>query len=459
MKNDRFLKRLKKEMPLWVKQGWIREEGGKAILEHVAAQGEGGTKYLTMAFSILGVVLLGAGIITFFAANWSEMSKLSKLGVLFGSMWTAYITAYYLIEEKDYPYLGQAILLLGVILFGSNIMLIAQIYHIDSHYPNGVLIWSLGGLLVAYLMGSQPAMVASTGLAILWTSMESFGFERTFHWTFLIVWAASLPIIIRLQWKHALHVALVGLLVWSWQSFMHLAGFSEWAKGSALYLMQIYLAVYLGLFILGMVMDTYKDLEPLSSIVLRYGAFAALASFHSLTYPDLGIGGRWGRAPVHGASAYTWFAITVAALLGVALLSDWHRQRSGFDERPSYLKWGQGLLGLLAVLLLVNIFAGGAYGGLMAILFNLIFFAALVWLIYAGMHSEDRGIVNMAFFFFAVTVLARYFDTFWSLMNRSFFFMAGGILLIGGGYYIEKQRRRITQKIMESRKAGGEYGN
>ena len=459
MRNDRFLKRLKKELPLWVERGWVKEEGREAILDHVASQGEGGARHLTMAFSILGVVLLGAGIITFFAANWSEMSKLSKLGVLFGSMWTAYIAAYYLIEERGYPYLGQAILLLGVILFGSNIMLIAQIYHIESHYPNGVLIWSIGGMLVAYLMGSQPSMIASTGLAILWTSMESFGFNQTFHWPFLMVLAASLPVIVRLQWKHAMHVALAGLLIWSWQSFMHMAGYTDWAKGSALYLMQIYFASYLGLFILGMVMETYKDMEPLSSIVRRYGAFAALASFHSLTYPDLGAGGRWGREVLHGTSTYRWFSLTVVALVGAVLLADWHRQRSGFEERPSYLKWGQALLGMVSVLLLVNIFASSTYGGFMAILFNLIFFAGLVWLIYAGMHGDDRGIVNMAFLFFALTVLARYFDTFWSLMNRSFFFMAGGALLIGGGYYMEKQRRRITQKIMESRKAGGEHGN
>lgn len=206
-------------------------------------------------------------------------------------------------------------------------------------------------------------------------------------------------------------------------------------------------------------METYRDMEPLSSIVRRYGAFAALASFHSLTYPDLGAGGRWGREVVHGTSTYRWFSLTVVALVGAVLLADWHRQRSGFEDGPSYLKWGQALLGMVSVLLLVNIFASSTYGGFMAILFNLIFFSGLVWLIYAGMHGDDRGIVNMAFLFFALTVLARYFDTFWSLMNRSFFFMAGGALLIGGGYYMEKQRRRITQKIMESRKTGGEHGN
>lgn len=459
MRNDRFLKRLKKELPLWIEQGWVKAEAEKAILDHVASQSDGGARRLTMAFSILGVVLLGAGVITFFAANWGEMSKLSKLAALFGSMWAAYITAYYFLEARDFPHLGQAMLLLGVILFGSNIMLIAQIYHIDSHYPNGVLIWSIGGLITAYLMGSQPAMIASVGLAILWTSMESFGFERAFHWPFIVLWAASLPIIVRLQWRHSLHVALVGLIIWSWQSFMHLVGLSEWPQGSALYLMQLYFAAYLGLFILGMLMATYNNLEPLSSTVQRYGAFAALASFHALTYPDLWSAGRWGQKEAPHASPYGWFVLTAALLGGAILLAVWHLRRTGLNDRPAYLKWGQTLLGVVSALIIANLFVTSAYGNLMAVLFNLVFFAGLVWLIYAGMHGDDRGIVNMAFLFFAVTILARYLDTFWSLMNRSFFFMAGGFLLIGGGYYLERQRRRIMRQIAAARDAGGNDGN
>ena len=83
----------------------------------------------------------------------------------------------------------------------------------------------------------------------------------------------------------------------------------------------------------------------------------------------------------------------------------------------------------------------------MPILFNLLFFAALVWLVYAGIHLNDRYLVNLAFVFFALLVLARYFDTFWTLMNRSFFFMAGGLLLMIGGYALERGRRKLTREI------------
>ena len=80
-------------------------------------------------------------------------------------------------------------------------------------------------------------------------------------------------------------------------------------------------------------------------------------------------------------------------------------------------------------------------------LFNLLFFAGLAWLVYTGLHLNDRFLVNLAFVFFALVVLARYFDTFWTLMNRSFFFMAGGLLLMIGGYALERGRRKLTGQI------------
>jgi uncharacterized membrane protein len=71
------------------------------------------------------------------------------------------------------------------------------------------------------------------------------------------------------------------------------------------------------------------------------------------------------------------------------------------------------------------------------------------------MHGNDRVLVNMAFLFFGLGLLSRYFDTFWTLLDRSYFFMAGGLLLIGGGYLLEKQRRKLTGRIRAARSQGG----
>ena len=90
MRNNQFLKRLTKEIPTWVERGWVHPDQQHAIFDHVASQASGGSRYLTLVFALMGVLLFGAGVITFFAANWRELSKLAKLVILFGAMWLAY---------------------------------------------------------------------------------------------------------------------------------------------------------------------------------------------------------------------------------------------------------------------------------------------------------------------------------------------------------------------------------
>jgi uncharacterized membrane protein len=454
--NKRFIARLAKELPEWTARGWVQAGAERAILDYVAAQ-RAGTPWLTYAFSVLGVLLLGSGVITYFAANWGTIPKLVKLVILFGSMWLAYGAAWHALRDHHAPLLGQALLLLGAILFGANIMLIAQIYHIDAHFPNGVLLWSLGALVAAYLVRSQPLLAAAIVLGWLWTTLE-FDFwsgRHHAHWPFLALWAAFLPLLYRHRFRAALHLALVALLWWSVYSF-GVAGLF-WNTGSKLYLAQVYLLAYLAMFLLGMLFATTERLADFARPVQRYAVFAALASAYVLTSPSLQSGQwtqLWGAKTLREAAGGNYIAATIAALALVVGLALWHRRRTGGAGRPAYLKWGQGLIGAIAVLMLANLFLGGASGGWVAIAFNLLFFAGLLWLLYAGMHGDDRFLVNLAFVFFGLTLLTRYFDTFWTLLNRSFFFMAGGLLLIAGGYALERKRRQITAGI-EARREGG----
>ena len=62
--------------------------------------------------NILGVILFGAGVITFFAASWAEMPKLVKLVVLFGGLWAAYGAAGWLLtrDERGESQFGEALL-------------------------------------------------------------------------------------------------------------------------------------------------------------------------------------------------------------------------------------------------------------------------------------------------------------------------------------------------------------
>ncbi len=442
-----FLKQLRRELPSWVEQGWVVPGSEQPILDHVASrkQSEG---FLAYALATLGVLLLGSGIITFFAANWEEMSKLSKLIVLFSSLWLSYAAAGYLLQRRDSPKTGQALLLLGVIMFGANIMLIAQIYHIDSHYPNGVLLWALGAMLTAYLLPSHAVMVAALALAMLWSGMESLDFDHL-HWWFLPFLAIALIRIESEQWRLALHTAIISLLLWSLFSFFAVTSYRS--DTTPLYLIELFLLCYLALFIAGMIMETTSRLASMGQLLKRYALFATLASCYILTFPILHREHHWSywSNDIRPMADPFWIGAILLSLGVVIALAVWHRQRIDASQRPTYLLWGQGLIAATTLLLLATLFIDGQSGSLVAIGFNLLFFSGLVWLIMVGQHEHEPFLINIAFLFFALTLLSRYFDTFWSLMNRSLFFMAGGLILLIGGYFLERGRRKLTRDMQE----------
>ena len=59
---------LEEELPEWVSKGWVAPEHQEALLAHVAAGKGGLTRYVPYGFYILGVLLVGTGVIAFFAA-------------------------------------------------------------------------------------------------------------------------------------------------------------------------------------------------------------------------------------------------------------------------------------------------------------------------------------------------------------------------------------------------------
>lgn len=432
---------------MWAERGWITPGAETAILEHAASSER--THSFTLAVGILGVVLLGTGVITFFAANWDQMAKLSKLLLLFGSLWLSYGAAAYLRIAAGLPHIAEAVLLLGVILFGANIMLIAQIYHIDEHYPNGVLLWAIGGLLTAILLHSQSAMVAALLLGTLWTLIEGFEFLDGIHWWYLAFAGISALLIEQRRWGLAAHWLWIGLMLWA----VHVYALDDPNPRSIVYLTQFYLVLALSLYLGGGLLRLKQDTTTLAGPLQRYALLGGLITFFLLTIPDLQEGIGLGP-PVRdnaGAAGTRWLLLTLPAVTLLVLLAGWHQKVTGPRHDTGRLWWGLPLLAALLVVLVANLFLDSSFGGLIAIGFNLLYFAALVWLVLAGLEIHDSRLVNLAFGFFVVALIARYFDTFWSLMDRSLFFMGGGAILLIGGFFLERKRRRLARQIARER--------
>jgi uncharacterized membrane protein len=175
-----------------------------------AEAGKGETQSRTIsAVVIIGAILVGAGIFSFIASNWQYFEKPLKLGIIIISMLLSYAGGWYLKEVKDSKRTGMALILLGVIIYGSGIFLVAQMYNIRANWPDGFILWMFGVVLISFaldlsgflyfgwvlglialignpftilgsLFGYNPLLLTSTAILIL-TTIVCFFVARNFR--------------------------------------------------------------------------------------------------------------------------------------------------------------------------------------------------------------------------------------------------------------------------------------
>ncbi|HSA84525.1 MAG TPA: hypothetical protein VLF20_06610 [Patescibacteria group bacterium] len=88
-----------------------------------------------------------------------------------------------------------------------------------------------------------------------------------------------------------------------------------------------------------------------------------------------------------------------------------------------------------------------ASGLVWAVLFNVTVFFALLGLIFSGYVRREEWLINLGVFFLFVLIFMKYFDWFFSFLDKSLFFIGAGILLFALGWGMEKGRRQMVAQI------------
>lgn len=436
MNNHKFVKRLAQELPRWEKEGWLSAEGGQAILADLAARQS--KPLWASSLALAGALLLGVGVITWFAAHWSEMSKLIKLLLVVFALSASHVAHGLCLNRGALPRLAQGMALLSVLFFGAAIMLIGQIYHIDAHFPDGLALWAAGGLLTAWLLASQPALVLSLALAGLWSWNEQFGYQAM-NWPLLGYLLLAGVLLWRQHWPIAARAwgALCILWVIGWHAQPWIG--ETWSAAAHLRLFALQVLGLAGCWALAQ-----ASAHPLARAVRGDLLLASLLGAFLFTFPDLAL-----RGVQPTGELLSWLAAlaVIAALYAVGIF----RLVRASELPVARLSIGIALAVGFAALLVLEIVLP-RNNGLPGLLWNALFIGLLYWLGDLGIRHGDRLMVNRAFSGFALLVLARYFDTFWSLMDRALFFMAGGVLLLAGGGWLER-RRRVLMSGIETRRS------
>ena len=149
-------------------QGWsvdIIQESFNAIISK--EEKEDTSKRTIRIIVTIGAILVGAGIFSFIASNWQEMPKPVKIFIILAAMLISYTAGWYLREKMNLSKTGEALILLGVIIYGAGIFLVAQMFHIRANWPDGFILWMIGAIAVGYVIESYLLFYLSILLGIV----------------------------------------------------------------------------------------------------------------------------------------------------------------------------------------------------------------------------------------------------------------------------------------------------
>jgi uncharacterized membrane protein len=388
-----FQRKLEQEIELWLKEGIILPAQKERILARYRllkrADEKAGPGKLITTISILGSILVGVGVILFIASNWSAIPKWGRLFIVFSSMLSSYgVGFYFRYEAKNYPKVGASLILLGSLIFGAGMFLIAQIYHITVHYPNGPLLWGLFVVPLAYLLRFKSLISLAILVLLIWLGME-----------------ASLRISHQGDFGDITMVPL-----------FFIAGITLWG--------------------IGLMHREWKSLRIISSPYILIGSLITFFAGYLLTF------NLYQLRLESDALLLFYPGIGVLFLVAVILRCLPEEKEKG---------WIPETLGLVILMVIVVYFSFfspkispmSVKGGGLRLFFNILFALEIFGLIILGFIRRYPTYVNIGLLFFALDVVARYFDFFWELLPRSLFFILGGLLLLFGGIILERKRRKI----------------
>jgi uncharacterized membrane protein len=422
---------LQQEVAHWRTEGLVDEALALRILARYPATAE--RNWGRMIFSAIGAVMVGLGVILFFAYNWHAIPKAAKLALVFGALAAAHGAAMVVARRSDAHHgVVEGLHVLGTMLFGAGIWLVAQIYHIDEHYPNAFLVWSLGALALAWVMPSVVQALLALFLVSFWAGVEVFEFHSPMHAAPLLVVMGVLPLA---WWRRSPTLLFCGVAV----LYLVTAFTAGWIDHRAL----LPLLFALGAAALVASMAAPGTAFPAAEGPLRnLGLLVVLGCAYLLSFKESADWLVRLHAVKPGIEIYLGAAgATLIAAIGLLI-------RTGLSNINNYRRWQLGLLGAGMAVFLISLFAKGVIDRwLVMVPFNLITLGFAILLILEGSEQLRPKMVGLGCLVFALVVVSRYTDLFSSLLMRAAVFVAlgAGLFLVGNFYAKNKKRVQEVQ--------------
>jgi uncharacterized membrane protein len=463
---DDFPRRIRKEAQIWRDEGIISSSQYQQLadryqfnnLESAARERSG------MMVIAIGGILLVLGIATFVAANWQVWSRDVKFVLMISLFFSTTIIGFFTWRDpalrkaegkkpdRNKRLLGEALLFLGALILGANILLMAQVFNISGSSTELFLAWGFGVLVMAYGL-------SLTSLGVLAIVLIQIG-----YWTGLGDWWFTSN-----EWNWA-KLAVRHMPLISWLLFVPLAYFcrSRWIFGLAAFSFASSLQFNLN----PLQLLTYSDIAPWVASFAFALPPALLWSYDDLLYPTINyrlfkplarslaltcfgaafyiLSFRWQWQPdgsffpptTNTNILRTLPIIDVGILSGLAVLqwSNLQRYKNNLPRKEMVFKTAL-IVTFLAFIAVVPFWhqAVGRIGSLGIFIFNILL-ATLAWgLIQEGIKVNDRRTFWAGMLLFILQIITRVleYDTDW--LFRALVFATCGTSLISGGLWFERR--------------------
>ncbi|MBU0729418.1 MAG: DUF2157 domain-containing protein [Proteobacteria bacterium] len=426
---------LANEVEQWCAAGIITREQAAAIKGRYPDDQP--AQWGRIIFFSLGAILFGLGVILLFAYNWHALHKFVKLGVVFLAILAAHGSGFALCRpQSNNQALGEGLHVLGTVLFGAGIWLIAQIYHINEYYPNGILFWSLGALALAWALPSTPQGVAAAFLVALWGGCEVWGFHQINHPAPLIIIVGLLP----LAWLQKSRV-LLGAAI---SSILVTVAFNSGRMDEDL-LVTVFIFLANALIAAALLAGRSRSFPESRRILSFFGNLVYIIVLYALTFKGVS---RHLAFDLDSLAAILYLTISGFLAVSCWLMTALKAVRQSADIRqilqPEHI--GQ-IISMVLVLALGFADHGGGWGWGGASIFNLLFLFHCVMLIIHGCREVNLKQTTLGCLLFSILAISRYVDLFGSLIARSMvFFVVGGAIFATGFFYSKSKKQGLEDK-------------
>ena len=436
---------LLEELSLWRRDSIVTDQQAQRITDLYEGAGELAERGRSRAVSVLmaaAATLVGLAALLLIGYNWDALPRSTKLVMVLGTVALTHAAGFTLRYKQNALARSETVFFLGCLFYGAGIWLIAQVFHLDAHYPDGVWWWAVGVLPFALFLETRLLHALLVGLLGLWAGMEVLNFGHLGawlfgRWDFLPNGAYSLPLLALpgILWayrKQSVKTLSLYVPLLAWWTVLQIFA---WKLGSN----PFYFVGGVGALLL-VVAECHAAGSRFAVPYRYYGSLLVGGVLVPLSFYDLNkhLVGEW--ASGFGPPA-------LLALLALAFVLVIHRTVPRRQAIPL------GLALLMALLPLMsagcsNSSCADAAALLPTVLVNVAMVAGAFWLMQVGLQ-EDRGRPFAAgVLFFLLWAVMRYVDLFGDfggmLGAALMFFMCGGALFAVGRYWQGRKEVRYA---------------